>query len=205
MNTRYAYCYVRPVAITALLLFYFIIHAYPQEMNGLDHAGRRHGKWVKNYPSGNIRFEGNFEHGIPTGIFRYYHENGKLRVIMKHTEGNAEASAEIFNEAGIRIAQGAYLNEQKSGEWVYYNEEDGKVLSVEHYRKGQPHGIWKVYYPSDTIVSDLTEYREGEKHGRWRQFFADGNPRTLAEYQNGKLHGNYIAYYANRKLLNTWQ
>lgn len=182
-----------------LLLWPFLMAA--QELNQTDASGRREGAWKKLYDNGKTRFEGRFDKGIPTGEFRYYHENGKLRAVVSHAGDGLHATAVLYNEKETLVASGQYHNEQKDGAWLYYNEKDGRVVAVENYDKGKPHGPWKVYFTGDTIVSEIMHYRQGTREGAWIQYFPDGGIKAEASYLEDMLHGAFRAFTPKRGLL----
>lgn len=171
-----------------------------EALNQTDAQGRKQGIWKKTYPNGKLRYEGRFEQGIPVGEFRHYHENGKLKALVRHAGDGQRAEAEIYNEEGLLTARGAYFREQKDGEWKYFFPGKNQLSAVEYWKEGKPAGTWKVYFIGDTVVSEYWSYAGGKKQGPWRQFFSDSSPRLEATYRNDELEGTYKVFYPGGKL-----
>jgi hypothetical protein len=56
----------------------FFSSIYGQDsLNLLDTNGKFHGKYRKLYDNGNLRYEGQFEHGKEIGIFKFYAITGE--------------------------------------------------------------------------------------------------------------------------------
>ena len=171
-----------------------------ETINQTDAMGKKQGLWKKNYPNGRVRYEGRFENGVPTGEFRHYHENGKIKAIVKHAGDGARAEAELYNEEGQLTARGRYFREQKDGKWTYYVPGKNQVSAIEVWEAGKPAGTWKIYFTTDTTVSELWSYAGGRKQGPWKQFFADASLRLEAFYRNDELVGSYKVFYPGGKI-----
>ncbi|MGC8865582.1 MAG: toxin-antitoxin system YwqK family antitoxin [Bacteroidales bacterium] len=171
-----------------------------ESINQTDAQGKKQGIWKKTFPNGKIRYEGRFEQGIPVGEFKHYHENGKLKAIVRHAGDGQRAEAELYNEDGLLTARGSYFREQKDGEWKYFIPGKKLLSAVEFWQAGQPAGTWKIYFLNDTVVSEYWSYAGGKKQGPWRQFFIDSSPRLEANYNNDELDGKYRVFYPGGKI-----
>ena len=43
-------------------------------LNRLDAKGKKHGTWKESHRNGKRKYEGTFNHGVPTGQFKHYYE-----------------------------------------------------------------------------------------------------------------------------------
>ena len=113
------------------------------------------GKYKSYYKNGNLKITGQFIEGIPSGNWSYFLENGE-------TDYNIEFSFDTFEFEFINKSNpnyqinsgtgkfhilldkwenikieisGEYLNNERFGEWAYY--QDGKKLIGEVYKKGK--------------------------------------------------------------------
>jgi len=207
----------KPILIVQLIFFLFSsVIALSQGINQIDAQGRKQGVWRKSYENRQIRYEGNFQNDQPVGEFRHYHPNGKLKAIIIHTGDGHSSAAEFYNENEILMARGFFYDEWKDKTWEYFNQKNGKLISIENYQQGIPHGEWIVYYKEDTVVSENFTYDHGQKEGPWKQFFADGKLKLDASYLHHQLDGPYSLYspegkevvkgfYQNGKKMGEWE
>ncbi|MEJ5302372.1 MAG: toxin-antitoxin system YwqK family antitoxin [Bacteroidales bacterium] len=189
------------------LLFFFTLlicvstSLFSQEgINQVNASGKKQGIWKKYYPGGRLRYEGYFENDVPKGEFRHYHENGKIKAIIRHAGDGLRAEAELYNEEGQLTARGKYYKEQKDGQWIYVVPGKNLTSAVEYWKEGKPDGTWRIYFNTDTTLSEYWSYVDGKKHGPWRQFFKDGSPRLEANYQFDELNGSFKVFYPNGKV-----
>ena len=209
---------LRKVVFTFQLILFLLssIISLSQGINQIDAQGRKQGVWKKSYENGQIRYEGNFKNDQPVGEFRYYHPNGKLKAIIRHTNDGYSSAAELYNENGILVAKGFFYDEHKDKTWEYFNEKNGKLISIENYQQGIPHGDWIVYFKEDTVVTEIFTFVHGQKEGPWKQFFPDGKLKLDANYLHHQLDGPYTLYspegkelvhgnYQNGKKIGEWK
>jgi antitoxin component YwqK of YwqJK toxin-antitoxin module len=68
-------------------ILFFNSHAQnDSEINQLNASGEKHGKWAKKYTNGKLKYEGQFENGIPIGEFKRYNEKGKLTSTLLYSD-----------------------------------------------------------------------------------------------------------------------
>ena len=53
------------------------------QINQTDSTGKRQGLWKKQFPGGNLIYEGNFKDGKPVGEWKRYHENGQVKALIR--------------------------------------------------------------------------------------------------------------------------
>ncbi|PKP54246.1 MAG: hypothetical protein CVT92_00390 [Bacteroidetes bacterium HGW-Bacteroidetes-1] len=169
----------------------------PVDVNQTDANEKKTGYWEGRFPSGIVRYAGQFYNDKPIGEFKYYFESGKLRAINDFTSNGLKAYNKTFTESGILIAEGIYLDQKKDSLWKFYNDVDGSLLSEEIFKNNNLNGISKNYYPKSNQVAETIEYLNGQKYGVWRVFFEDGTLQSEGNYQEGQFFGKYTEYYPN--------
>lgn len=89
--------------------------------------------------TGVVLEEGNFENGAETGHWKYYYENGKLRMegdyiqLREHDYfalGQKSGLWKIYYQTGKTKAVGNYTSNEKVGVWQYFDK-NGKVISTD--------------------------------------------------------------------------
>ncbi len=169
--------------------------SYSGPANQEDMAGNRQGLWIEYFDNGLVKYEINFVNNKPVGVYRKYHENGKLKANLVFDETSTKASAILYDENGSRIAMGFYVNQQKDSLWQYFIA-DTIVLREENFDNGVKDGYDKVYFVTGSVYEERN-YSEGIEHGAWRRYYGNGQEMFETKYVNGELNGPYIKYYSD--------
>jgi len=180
---------------------FFAVNAVAQKptvkdttLNKLDAKGKKHGEWKESHKNGKRRYEGKFDHGIPTGQFKHYYEKtGLLEAQLNYYPGGKKAAAFLYHPNGVVMAQGMYVDKKKDSLWRYYAE-DSSLISEEFYRLGVKHGEWKTYYKNGNI-STLETYNNGKKEGPFKENFENGKTKREGQYLNEKAEGVFKTYF----------
>lgn len=162
-------------------------------VNQLDKDAKKHGRWIKKDSTGQKIYEGNFEHGVPSGEFRYYYKDGKLKMISQLSSGGKVAATVSFFPNGKKMAEGLYRNEKKDSTWTFYSETGDFRTKEETYRNGILHGPSRLYYPEGGIV-ELKFYQDGILEGNWEKYDEQGNVRLKGNYKAGDKNGSLTVY-----------
>ena len=104
------------------------------ESKGKQKDGLNVGKWTEYYENGEINKELYYKEGIIDGIIYIYYENGKIMAKGDLKEGAGLLT--FFYENGKKQKEGNLINEEKSGDWIFYDEE-GRFVTVEQYKNGE--------------------------------------------------------------------
>ena len=92
-------------------------------LNRLDHEGRKQGLWEKKYADGSLRYIGHFWDNEPTGIFKYYYDQGdSLEGLYKYSGDGKVAYAQIFSINGALKAEGKFINQKEDSIWKFYDD-----------------------------------------------------------------------------------
>ena len=165
----------------AFLLFFGILFIQQtilsqENTNQFDANGKRHGVWKKYYPTTKqLRYEGQFNHGVETGVFKFYCQDCKdqpMAVKRFSSEGNV-ASVQYFTIKGKLVSEGEMEGKNRVGEWVYYQEKSKDVMTREQYTNGKLDGVKTTYYPNGEKTEE-THYKNGLKQGENMYYSPEG-------------------------------
>lgn len=181
-----------------ILLFFTIILPFgtlrsQESLNRIDEKGLRQGHWIKKYQNGQIMYEAYFKDDRPAGEFKRYDEEGKLTSVLDYTGDTVYAR--FYHPNGFLAGEGKYLDQKKTGEWLYYSDyvEDHLLMRCQ-YINDRLVGMNIKYHWNGEIAEKL-EYKNGIKSGRWIQYFTDGTPSLEGSYTEGKLNGEFRSWH----------
>lgn len=182
---------MKSIIIIVLSFLSFFQYSYSQETNKLDDKGQRHGLWKGTYTeSKRPRYEGTFDHGKETGVFKFFDDTKEVKVIATRdfTAKDGSAYTTFFDQKGNKVSEGKEVNKLNEGEWKYYHLESKEIMTLENYSKGKLNGIRKVFYRSGKIAEEAT-YTNGIKNGPYKKYSEKGAVLEDAIYKNGEFDG----------------
>ena len=104
--------------LTFLLLSISVI-SVAQEFNKLDENGKKHGLWKGIYEeSQRPRYEGTFEHGKETGMFKFF-DDTKAGTVIATREFNSKDNScytIFYNQKNNKVSEGKVVNKVYEGE-----------------------------------------------------------------------------------------
>ena len=103
-----------------------------------------------------------------------------------------------YHLTGEFKAKGNYLNDNKTGEWIYYYP-NGKVEQKGKYdKRGRPNGEWIWYYENGNILRK-ENYISGKLDGLFEEFSSNGDVITKGEYLDDMKEGSWFYGIENYK------
>lgn len=187
-----------------IALFFTVSSSWSQnDINQLDDQGNRHGLWEKYFEkSRQLRYQGTFNHGKETGIFKFYCSDCKDQpmVIKTFSEENDSTFVQYFAKKGKLASQGAMIGKNRVGEWLYFQKRNRHIMSKEFYVNGKLEGIKYTYYKNKKIAEEV-EYRNGIKEGKHNYYSFTGVLLKELVNQNDQLHGTAKYYDAKGELI----
>lgn len=179
---------------------FFLIFLLPligsSQKNQLDDQGRRHGAWKVNFEgTGDPKFEGTFEHGQETGIFKFYKKGfyDHPSAIMNFEDGKDSVQVTYYTQKGKPISEGKMINRKREGKWLYYHQQSDSIMMTEVYKNDKLNGFQKTYFPNGKLA-EKTSYSNGLKHGESFIYADNGQVTKQLNYKNGELHGQAVYY-----------
>ncbi len=168
-----------------------------KKVNQTDAQGRKQGFWTKKYRNGVTAYEVTFKDDKPVGIYKRYHENGKLYALLNYDDKGEWADAKLYDEDGDLIGEGKYFGKIKDGLWTYYDK--GVKVAEENYKMGKKNGTSKTYYKNGQ-VSEEKNWTDDVENGVWKQYYDTGKKRLETRIDMGVRNTVYYVYYPNGRL-----
>lgn len=189
-------------SIAFLLLFLISMASFSQESNKLDDKGLRHGLWKGIHEeSKRPRYEGTFDHGKETGVFKYFDDTKAGSVIATRVFAkDGSCYTTVFDQKGNKVSEGREVNKLHEGEWKFYHKESKDILAIEKYAKGKLTGKRKVFYAKN-VLNEETEYVNGVRHGPYKKYTEKGVLLEDVIYKNGELNGPAVFKNENDQLI----
>ncbi len=188
---------MRNILMIVFVLMPFVLFAQ-QEINQTDSSGLKQGHWKKLQDNGRVLYEGSFVNDKPVGEFRRYHSSGHLNAIFNYVEGTDSASVKLYDERGKQIASGQYVNQQKEGKWLSF--EDGVVIAEDYYKNDKKHGESRTFYTGTGELYEETDWINGEETGVYRSYFRSGKTNFECQMKNGLRDGYCQSFYENGRV-----
>ena len=183
---------LNPKLLIVFLLFSVFSFAQDQKINQFDANGNRHGLWKGTYEkTQRPRYEGIFEHGKETGIFKYFDDTkaGNVIATRDFSKGDGSCYAILYDRKGHKVSEGLInKNRENEGEWKFYHQASSQIMSVETYKNGKIDGVRKVFYKDGKIASE-THYVNGVKEGIHKQYAENGVVIEEIPYKNNQFNG----------------
>ncbi|MFB9079723.1 toxin-antitoxin system YwqK family antitoxin [Flavobacterium procerum] len=164
--------------------------------NKVDSEGKKDGLWKGTYAeSKRPRYEGTFNHGKETGIFKFFDDTKKGDVIAtRDFSANDGSSYTIFYDQNKNIvSEGKEIGKAREGEWKYYHKASKVLMSVENYKNGVLHGVKIIYYPNAKVAEEMN-FVNGIKYGVYKKLGQEGTLLEKAVYKNNEYDGDAVFY-----------
>ncbi len=183
-----------------MLRFFFIYFLAFQSFSQNEYSknGERHGAWKGHYENGQLRYEGVFNEGKETGLFKYYYNSGNLEKELLYIKDGVYAKVRIYYSNKKIKTLGEYCSKKRCGTWEYFDPL-GNIVIRENYQNDILNGDYFVFL--DGVLSDFYNYQNGKKNGLSKSFFSTGEVRVIKNYLNDKLHGEYEVFSKQGKLI----
>ncbi len=180
----------------AIILLLSIQTIFSQDINKLDEKGLKHGVWKGTYEeSKRPRYEGTFDHGKETGLFKFF-DDTKVGTVIATREFNSKDNScytIFYNQRKSKVSEGKLVNKLFEGEWKYYHEDVPIIMTTEMYVKGKLDGVRKVYYKNETpVLAEETTYKNGMKNGVYKKYAENGVVLEESFYKNDQYDGQAI-------------
>jgi antitoxin component YwqK of YwqJK toxin-antitoxin module len=164
-------------------------------INRLDNAGMKQGRWMDFYEGGNVKWEGEFKNDLKNGYFKEYSKEGNLITTQKYIDGILQEEVEELAKLDIKTE--------------YYST--GKPKIIASYKNNVPEGVRREFSPEGEIVAGYifkTGIIIGEgiineagiKDGPWKEFYPNGNVKSTGIYDKGKRTGEWKFFHPNGQL-----
>lgn len=184
LNTHFMKIYI-------LFLLFLNLTFAQTDFNKLDANGKKDGPWKGFFDeSKRLRFEGTFNHGVETGIFKFYDDTKAAAVIATRTfSENGTVAENIFYDQNKNIvSQGKTINRKNEGEWRYYHKNSKDIQTIEIYKNGKLFGNRKVFYVGN-VIAEEAHYVDGKRNGLLKIYTNKGIVMEESNFKNDLYHG----------------
>ncbi len=149
--------------------------------------------------------KGEIKDGKKTGLWTFYHSNGKLAEASHWNNNLKDGPITIFYESGNKEIQANLINGKLSGlftEWF----ENGQIKSERNYNNHKLEGLAKSWHKNGVLESELN-FTNGKFNGLCRRWNENGVIVTEVNCKDGKEDGSSTQWYANgsKKLEAVWE
>ena len=200
------------------LLFLNAVLVSAQDFNKTDANGKKDGVWKGTYEvSKRPRYEGTFDHGKETGVFKFFDDTKKGDVVATRdfTANDGSSYTIFYDQNKNKVSEGKEIGKAREGEWKYYHKASKVLMTLENYKNGKLQGLRTVYYPNSKIAEE-TNYVNGSKEGVYKKYGQNGTLLEQTTYKNNEYNGEAIFYdadgvvaskgkFVNGKKANMWQ
>lgn len=153
------------------------------------------GSYLHFYQSGDLRVEGSFHQGKPSGDWKYFYESGAVKKEVNYR--NDSASYWIYYyENGLKKKEGKVIRFQKDSIWTYYYENQA-VLKKGRFVKDKQDQDWNYYF-EDGQTKALAQYELGS--GQYTEYFYKGGVKMSGPVLDNESDGVWSYYYPNGRL-----
>lgn len=180
-----------------------------------DLNGKRQGRWIEYYETGEMRSEGEYlnsshvgewkfyfqdktieivgsynRKGEKIGEWRWYYPDGKPLMIENYEEGKLEGLFVEYDNLGNEISKGEYLNNAEEGEWIYVH---GNSTEKGSYFDGMRQGLWKTWFNNGKVASEI-EFEQDLPNGKFISYWENGTVKLTGKYVTGLRNGVWYKY-----------
>jgi len=184
----------RIIALFSCTLLFFLFTSGQDTLNQLDNKGLKHGYWKK-YDVDTLKYEGRFEHGVPTGEFIYYHFDKSKKATTIYSENGTVAHTVMYFNNGFKLSEGVFIKQKREGLWKNYDGYDHVIAEVE-YKNGMKNGRSVRYYQEGDVL-EVTYFKDNKMDGSFVQYYPDSIPKIRGTHINGQRNGIFTFYHAN--------
>lgn len=119
--------------------------------------GKRSGKNLQYYRTGDLYSIQRFVEGKPHGIQEYYYPNGQLKTKIVYNKGLIEGELILYYPDGKMKKRQFFKNGQLNGvEEIWHSQ--GHLLVQAEYKDNLPTGTTKVWHPNGQLAKEVTFY-----------------------------------------------
>ncbi|GAA4110589.1 hypothetical protein GCM10022393_07740 [Aquimarina addita] len=92
-----------------------------------NNQGQKHGLTTEYYTNGLVAVTGQYEQDVPSGTWKEYYENNKLKESYSYQSGLWHGVYEKYHANGLLATKGMYNQDTRTGIWKYYDEKGNEL------------------------------------------------------------------------------
>lgn len=161
--------------------------------------GKRTGLWKFYHENGKEEQIGAYIAGKPEGPWKWYFANGNIRREEVYKNGKENDYSKEYSDSNTVILEGKYVAGLKEGHWKY---KIGEYIAEGNYAEDKEEGLWKQYFNTGKLAFE-GNYVEGNENGVHKFYDGNGNIREERSYRMGVREGLWKSYGEDGTLILT--
>jgi len=126
--------------------------------------GTPHGTYQSYWGNGQLKEEGQFNHGLKQGVWKGYFKSGKKLALKNYLNGWMDGKQQTWYENGKEQLHYSYVDWKLNGAFSHFNE-NGSVRRKGFFKNDVMHGDWEINYPLTKLQKALVLNNAGMKWG----------------------------------------
>lgn len=148
-------CYISPKKVVYLnnkkTYFWFKTGEIHQSQANIG-GSVLHDVYVKYYRSNQLAEKGIFNYGVKIGVWKSWHENGRLKSREIWKNGFLDGLYSEFDSEGLLTIEGKYRNNLKVGRWINYKTKDTTYIKNDTVYTEKPRTfIHEIFRKKDSV------------------------------------------------------
>ena len=104
------------------------------------------GLWRTYHENGKLKSEESYIEGLKEGMHREWGDNGILLVAGVYAGGKANGLMTWYHEGGHVAGQGNMIDDVRQGPWKICDKQENGFCIDASFKDGKRDGIWKIYH-----------------------------------------------------------
>jgi len=161
-----------------------------KKAKGIYENGEKSGLWIFYHENGKIEQKGFYKNGKPVDKWLWYYDSGNILKEESYLKGVENGLIIEYSDSGNVIVSGQYIMGIKEGIWIY---EMGDQKETGNYVDGKKNGIWQHLYKNGNVNFE-GEFVDGEPNGKHKYFYESGKIKEEGSYVMGVKQGSWKKY-----------
>ena len=148
---------------------------------------------------------GEIKEGKQTGLWKFYHSNGKLAEVSLWNNNVKDGPMTTFYKNGNKKVECNIKDGKLDGLQTIWHE-NGQIKKQLTFLNGNEHGLIKQWEKNGDLLAEFNS-KDGNKHGNCIHYYSNGTKEWVHNYKDGKEDGSSTQWYPNgsKKLEGVWE
>lgn len=167
-----------------------------------------HGNWTSWYSTAGTYEEGRFNHGLPDGSWKVWHENGQLKYLRTYSSDQYRRIRHEFRNPHPRMVLYAitrlYLENKTAASLLLTAQHQFASSNTPNtyqpvFTEAALHGPFQTY-SEEGVLLESGQYRSGLREGVWKERDQQSNTWT-GKYRHNLREGNWKCTNASNQVM----
>jgi antitoxin component YwqK of YwqJK toxin-antitoxin module len=180
-------------------IFFFMPYVHAQKfeifkgdtINQEDAAGLKKGHWMvynrtkklADYTDDQLVEEGPYINNRKEGIWKAYHNNGKLKSEITYVSGRPNGFSKFYYKSGLPNEEGNWVNGKWDGSYKFYYE-NGQISYDWKYVNGKREGVQLYYHDNGNKLYE-GGWKDGQENGELKEYNREGQLVAVKVFKAG--------------------